>query len=157
MGRPHQSPQSIEKEKLMKRILALALLLLPLLLLPTCETCFAQNAAPKEQKENPAPEWKKLGEGVQVLKLWESIGPQWPQVVLLKLSREEYKEFHKHPMEYLNKLKVFGDTPTRRVVRCHLARIEEKVAKSPSIEYLVVGKHDYDSTSLVTSSSYEKK
>jgi len=140
----------------MKRILALAVIFFSLLLLSTSEKTLAQVAIQKEQKEISAPEWKKLGEGVQVLKLWESIGPQWPQVVVLKLSAEEYKDLLKNPKEYLNKMKIFGDQPTRKVVRCHLARIKEKASESPSPEYIVIGKHDYDSTSIVTSSSYVK-
>ncbi len=96
----------------------------------------------------PAAEYMKLGKGIEVLKLWESIGPKWPQIAVLLLSKDEYKEFHKNPKNYLNGFKVFGKKRTKKVIRCHLAKV---MSSAPT--YVVVLRHDNYCTSIGTSSS----
>jgi len=88
-----------------------------------------------------------LGKGIKVLKLWESIGPKWPQIAVLLLSKGEYKEFLKSPKNYLNGFKIFGRTPTAKVFRCHLASV-----KSSSSTYVVTANHENYCTSTATSS-----
>jgi hypothetical protein len=99
----------------------------------------------------PAGRWKKVGKGIEVLKLWESIGPEWPQIALLLLSKEEYKEFLKNPKNYLNGFKIFDTTPTRKVTRCHLASVKPTTAT-----YMIVAKHEMDCTCVAMSSSNVK-
>jgi len=137
----------------MNRILALALMIFSLLLLPTDEKSFAQVAAQNDQKAISGPEWKKLGEGVQVLRLWESVGPKWPQIALLRLSVEEYKDFLDHPVDYLNDHKVYpSEYPARKFVGCQLAPIPKKDPAKQNAECLLMLRHDITSTSVGTSS-----
>src|SRR5208282_1493366 len=104
----------------------------------------------------PDATWKRFGKDVAVLSLWDTIGPKWPQIVILRLSKDEYKKFLKDSKAYLNSLGVFGDKPTRKVVRIRLARIDEKVSGSLPAEFLVVGDHDFDCTTWITSSDIVK-
>jgi hypothetical protein len=99
----------------------------------------------------PAAKWKKLGKSFKVLKLWESIGPEWPQIAILLLSKDEYKKFLKNPRDFLNDHKVFDKTPTKEVSRCHLATLKRGTAM-----YVVIAKHEMDCTSVVTSSNNVK-
>jgi hypothetical protein len=99
----------------------------------------------------PEAKWKKVEKGLEVLKLWESVGPEWPQIAILRQSKEEYKEFLKSPKKYLNGFKIFGKTPTKKVFRCHLASVTPS-----SSTYIVVAKHDTDCTSVGTSSNHVK-
>jgi len=101
----------------------------------------------------PAAKWKKLGKGIHAVKLWNTIGPRWPQIVVLGLSKDEYKEFHKNPKNYLNGFKLFGKTPTKEVSTCHLASVKPH---NPPATYVVIVKHDKDCTSVATSSSAVK-
>jgi hypothetical protein len=94
--------------------------------------------------------WTKVGKGIEVLKLWETTGPKLPQIAVLLLSKEEYKKFLKNPKNYLNGFKIFGETPTKKVSRCHLASVKPH---NPPSTYAVITKHDWNCTSVATSSS----
>lgn len=94
----------------------------------------------------PGAEYKVLGKGVKAVRLWESIGPKWPQIAVLLLSKNEYKEFLKNPKKYLNELKLYGTKKTKKVHRCHLAHV------STHATYAVISKHQKDCTSVVSSS-----
>lgn len=129
----------------MKRIIPSALLVLCVLFLLPRSPSGAQQAA---QKKVTPLEWEKLREGVQVLKLWESVGPKWPEIAVLRLSKEEYAKFFKDPVDYLNDRKVYPpEYPAKRVIRCRL--VPPTTAKS---EYVVVLDHDPDSTTSTISS-----
>ncbi|MGC1485538.1 MAG: hypothetical protein WA789_17220 [Candidatus Acidiferrum sp.] len=137
----------------MKRILALTLALFSLLLLPTSEKSSAQTAADKQQKEMPAPEFKKLKDGVQVLRLWESIGPKWPQIAILRLSVDEYGSFRKDPVGYLNDNQVYPpEYPAKKFDGCELSHVHEKDGRKLGNECIVMLRHDITSTSVGTSS-----
>jgi hypothetical protein len=99
----------------------------------------------------PEAKYEKVVKGLEVLKLWESVGPEWPQIAILRQSKEEYKEFLKSPKKYLNGFKIFGKMPTKKVTRCHLAGV-----KPSSSTYIVVAKHESDCTSVSTSSNSVK-
>jgi hypothetical protein len=101
----------------------------------------------------PAAKWKKLGKGIEAVKLWESIGPEWPQIAILRLSKDEYKKFLKTPKDYLNDLRIFGKTPTKEVSRCQLAGLK---SGQPTARYVVIAKHEMDCVSLITSSQNVK-
>lgn len=94
--------------------------------------------------------WTKVGKGIEVLKLWETTGPKLPQIAVLLLSKEEYQTFLKNPKDYLNDFKIFGNTPTTKVSRCHLVSVKPG---NPPSTYAVVAKHDWNCTSVATSSS----
>ena len=102
----------------------------------------------------PDAKWKPFGKGVKVLSLWDTIGPAWPQIVVLQLSKEEYQKFLKHPPDYVNDLKVLGDSSTHKVAKFDMARVK-KGALANTI-YMVVLKHEMETTSSVFSSSKVK-
>lgn len=101
----------------------------------------------------PQAEYTTLGKGVKAVRLWQSIGPKWPQIAVLELSSAEYKQFLKNPKSYLNGLNFFGKKLTRKVFRCRLAPINPK---KPNTDYVVIVKHEIDCTSLSSSSSAVK-
>ena len=142
----------------MKHILALTLVLFSLLLLPIVEKNFVQMAAEKQPKEMSTPEFKKLKDGVQVLRLWESIGPKWPQIAILRLSVDEYESFRKDPVDYLNDNKVYpSEFPAKKFDGCELAHVQKKELRKPGDECIVMLRHDITSTSVGTSSCSVEK
>jgi hypothetical protein len=135
----------------MKRILALAVVLFSLLLLPTGQKSFAQIATQKEQKEIPGPEFKKLPNGGQILRLWETIGPKWPEIAILRLPVTEYDSFRKDPVVYINKNQVYPpEYPAKKFVGCKLAHVPKKDLSKAGDECVVVLVHDITSTSIGT-------
>jgi hypothetical protein len=100
----------------------------------------------------PVAKWKKLGKDIDIVKLWEIIDLEWPQVAVLLLSKDEYKKYLKNPKDYLNGFKVFGETPTREVTLCHPA--SEK-SGNPA-QFVVIVSHDKDCTGTGISSSSVK-
>lgn len=100
----------------MKRIISPALVVLFLLFLPTMERSVAQEA----QKKTSPLLWAPIGDGVQVLRLWEiDGGPKWPEIAILRLPVKEYKEFLEHPVDYLNDHKVYPPQyPAKKVILC---------------------------------------
>lgn len=110
----------------MNRILKTAVL--ASLCLLASEGSLAQAA--REQLTEP--KWEKLGEGAQVLKQWLGKGGlKEPQVAILKLSDEEYKEFDHDPTEYLKKFDVFGKnlTTLHAISRVDLSERKESEKK----------------------------
>jgi len=61
------------------------------------------------QKPTPAPgaQWETLSDGTKVLKVWEKIGPDWPQIALFYLTNDLYKEMEKDPSTFVNTRKIF--------------------------------------------------
>jgi hypothetical protein len=53
------------------------------------------------------PEWKTLEPGLQVLRLWESIGPKQPQIAILQLTSEKYKELKQDPKTFVDGHNIF--------------------------------------------------
>jgi hypothetical protein len=135
----------------MKRTIFPALVVLSLFFLPVTRSTLAQQEA---QKAVSPPQWKILREGVKVLKLWDTVGPKWPQVVLLQLSKEEYEKLLKDPKEYINNLNVLGESSTHKVFKCRLAAVKE--SDPSNTVYLVMFKHEMDTTTQMLSSSNVK-
>jgi hypothetical protein len=102
----------------------------------------------------PAAKWKPLGKGVKTLSLWNTIGPAWPQVVLLQLSKGEYEKFLKNPRDYVNDLKVLGRSSTHKVYKFDMAPVKKGTLANTT--YMVVLKHEMETTSSVFSSSNVK-
>ncbi len=91
----------------MKRTTTLGLLVSCLLFLLAGGLGFAQDAAkkaaPKAAEKKPrSPKWETLADGIQVLRLWNTTGPESPEIAMLRLSEDEYKEFDKDPKKYIN-------------------------------------------------------
>ncbi len=128
----------------MKRIPP-ALVVLFLLFLPAMERSVAQET----QKKMPPLPWASIGDGVQVLRLWETEGgPKWPQIAILRLPVKEYREFLKHPVDYLNGHKVYSlEYPAKKVILC-----KTNHPAPPSSECIVSLFHTPDSTSSVSAS-----
>lgn len=135
----------------MKRTIFPALVVLSLFFLPVTRSTLAHQEG---QKAVSPPEWKILREGVKVLKLWDTVGPKWPQVVLLQLSKEEYEKLLKDPKEYINNLNVLGESSTHKVFQCRLAAVKE--SDPSNTVYLVMFKHEMDTTTQMLSSSNVK-
>ena len=98
-----------------------------LVMLLSLAVCFlpaqqvSAQAAPQKSGQKaqirPEPRWEKLGEGVRVLRLWESsLGPAQPQIAVLEMEKEEYKKFTADATEYLKDHRVFGNARLRGVV-----------------------------------------
>jgi hypothetical protein len=102
----------------------------------------------------PDAKWKPFGKGVKVLSLWDTIGPAWPQIVLLQLSKEEYQKFLKHPPDYVNDLKVLGSSSTHKVSKFDMAPVKKGALSNTT--YMIVLKHEMETTSSVFSSSNVK-
>lgn len=113
----------------------------------------SNSSAQEEARKTHVPTWQQLDAGLQILSLWDTVGPKWPQVVVLRLNKTQYKELRKNPVDYINSHHVLGDkTTTHKVSGCHLAKAEKKA--SDTKEYLVLIKHEYETTSIITSSSH---
>jgi len=61
------------------------------------------NAQQAEQKKLATPEWKKLRDGVQVLKIWQlEEADKYPQISVLRVSNAEYLKFFQDPKGFVN-------------------------------------------------------
>jgi len=59
--------------------------------------------------QKSSPEWKTLKPGVQVLRLWEAIGPEQPQIAIFQLTSETYKELRRDPKAFVDGNKIFPE------------------------------------------------
>lgn len=73
------------------------------------------------QKSSPSlgPQWETLPDGTKVLRVWEKIGPDWPQIALFYLTNDLYRELGKDPSTFVNTRKIFP-----KDVRPHAKLIE---------------------------------
>jgi len=86
----------------MKHLLALGtLLVLALLLTPGSGPSSAQEMAKNKAEEKP--EWKSVSPGV-----WKTdLGEGQPEIAILRLSDDDYKELVKNPKSFLDSRHVF--------------------------------------------------
>lgn len=85
----------------MKRIAIGSALVLCLLLMLASGFLPAQEAKPSQQEKQPV--WTKIATGQ-----WRTeLGTDEPDIAVLRLSDEEYKEFFKDPKEYFNSHHTF--------------------------------------------------
>src|SRR5258708_2495234 len=90
----------------MKRILFCSVLVAFLLLLQPSPASVA------EEKQRTG--WKTV-EDFKVLKMWEQRqGPKWPQVAMLQLSNERFKELESDPLAFYKKHEIFGPSRSDR-------------------------------------------
>lgn len=54
--------------------------------------------------------WEKLAEGSEVLRVWKQLPQQEtePEVAVLRLSEEKYRELLASPKDFVNNAKIFG-------------------------------------------------
>ena len=103
------------------------------------------SAAVMKKSEVPALGWTVLKNGAQVLRLWDSVGPKWPQVAVLRLSEDECETFLKDPKSYVNGFEVFYP-PVRAVAPAGLMQIERDTSDNRAREWAVVIYHTPNST-----------
>jgi hypothetical protein len=62
-----------------------------------------------QNTKQPAPcaQWVTLPDGTKVLRVWENLGPDWPQIALLQMSSDLHTQFEKDASGYVNSQKIF--------------------------------------------------
>lgn len=89
----------------------MGLLMLLLIVLLQGQACAQEKTVPTEKpaaaRSNTPPQWKTVGDGIPVIKLWETAGPEWPQIAMLDLSNEQYKKLKNDPSTFTNGYKIF--------------------------------------------------
>lgn len=86
----------------MRRIAICGLLVFSLLLIGASGFLVAQEQTKRAQKEK-SPTWTEVAPGV-----WRTeLGTDEPDIAVLRLSDQEYKEFFKDPKKYFNSHHVF--------------------------------------------------
>lgn len=78
---------------------------------------FAQSKDESAHRLGPQ-QWEKLPKGGEVIRLFanKELGLEWPQIAVLRLTEEQYKEFRYDPRRYLMENKVFFDAKLRRII-----------------------------------------
>ena len=92
-------------------------------------------------------EYATVAPGVKVLRLWETVGPQWPQIAVIELSLEMHREFHQAPMAAFNRYKIFPQPVRTLGKRCDA--IDEKTFLGPGVKangWVIIGTHSSNST-----------
>jgi hypothetical protein len=56
-----------------------------------------------------SPNWETLKPNVQVLKLWDTIGPKQPQIAIFQVNSEAYKDFYRDPKAFVDGYMIFGE------------------------------------------------
>jgi hypothetical protein len=95
----------------MKRILLTGLFVLALAFLLTNDANWARQAAQKSASTKlPGPNWVKVTEGLEALRLWDTrVGPKWPQIAVLRLSPKRHQQLERDALAFLKEFKIFGD------------------------------------------------
>jgi len=100
--------------------------------------------------------WVKLADGVEVIRHWETPdGPKKPEIAILRLSGEMYKDFENAPQAFVERHKVF---PFKlRKVEHHRVPTTEKKARTggdpPQVEVVVCLHNQYSITGCVSGTS----
>jgi len=96
---------------------------------------------PKGAVRKPLIRWKKVAD-FQALKLWETdLGPQWPQIVILQLSRERQIELQSNPLKFYKKYEIFSPAVSDQTRGYSMLRlVEDKAGSTDPIIAVVV--HD---------------
>jgi hypothetical protein len=131
----------------MKRILVGGLLTAFLVLLPLSPARLAQEKQPAPEEKpkgavkKPLIRWKKVAD-FQALKLWETdLGPQWPQIVILQLSRERQIELQSNPLKFYKKYEIFNPAVSDQTRGYSMLRlVEDKAGSTDPLIAVVV--HD---------------
>jgi hypothetical protein len=83
----------------MKRILFCGVVVASLMLLQPGRVSVAE--------EKQLTGWKTAGD-FKILKMWEQPqGPQWPQIAILQLSKERFKDLENDPLSFYKKYDLF--------------------------------------------------
>ena len=130
----------------MKKLLTLKAAVFLLLVLHLCPPAAGQGK--KSDGETPAA-WVTLKPGLKVLRLWESVGPEWPQVAVLRLSDAQYKEFAKDRTKFINANHIFPKDVNKVIAHSELPLPDLKDCEPVEDEWLVPIEHDCASYAAV--------
>ena len=82
-----------------------------------------------------------------MLKLWETdLGPQWPQIVVLQLSKVRQIELQSDPLKFYEKYEIFSPAVSDQTRGYSVLRLVEDKAGSTD-PMIVVVVHDEDTYS----------
>jgi hypothetical protein len=68
-------------------------------------TVLARETKLAHADENQSANWKQLGPGTSVQRLWSK--DEWPQVAVLKISNDMYQKFTRNAADFINTHKIF--------------------------------------------------
>ena len=86
--------------------------------------------------------WVDLKEGVVVLRLWETIGPEEYHVAILQLTDARYKEFTKDPKKFLIDHDIFYTDKLNGIIA--QSTITPKGNRTGSQNWMVTVEHDWN-------------
>jgi hypothetical protein len=135
----------------MMRIKTLSLFVLFMLFFLVGGGSFARQTQRKELSKS---DWKTLDKNVKALKLWETAGPEWPQIAILRLSADKHRELESDPMEFIKKYKIF-DTMNGIAGHSEFRLTERKYAGADDPDGLWMTVIEHDITSYVAYTSFE--
>jgi hypothetical protein len=103
------------------------------------------------------PQWEDLAPGVSALRLYRTeLNPDWPRVVILDLSAEQFKEFEDDPLGFENKHRIYPEQPVQWTSSCQKppgGKDIPKVAKDS--QWRVVMVHGVKSVLSCAACNYE--
>jgi hypothetical protein len=104
-----------------------------------------QQIADLKKAQVPHAQWETLSDGTKVLKIWDTIGPRWPEITLLNISNEAYKKFQQDPSKFVNELPKPGIVSKEVQMGAH--NIEFQAApEGYQGRWLVIGGHTWTSS-----------
>jgi len=91
--------------------------------------------------------WEEPAPGVRVLKLWETdLNPDWPRVVLLDLTGEQFNEFDRDPLAFAKKHKLYPEQPILWMTPCAKPPIGKGIPRATEpTRWTVVLNHGHQS------------
>jgi len=106
------------------------------------------------------PPWQASSGGVQFLRLYkkdkndswpnavskDDLQPDWPQIVVLDLTAEQYADFMKDPAAFANKHSLYPDRIRGTAAMPKPPKGKGKSGKGSSLSYTVVAVHNHDCT-----------
>lgn len=134
----------------MMRIKTVSLLVLCAVLLLLGGGSFAGQT---RRKQLSSSDWKTPDKDVKVLKLWETSGPEWPQIAILRLSGSKHRELQANPMEFLKKYKIFEKM--NGIVGSSEFRLTERKSGAEDEDGLWMTVVEHDITSYEAYTSFE--
>jgi hypothetical protein len=85
--------------------------------------------------------WVTLKQGVIVLRLWETIGPEEYHVAILQLSDARYKEFTKDPKQFLIDYDIFYTKELNEIIA--QSTLTPKGDRPGGQNWMVMVEHDW--------------
>jgi hypothetical protein len=127
----------------MKRVLLPALVVLSVLsLLPN-----STSSARRLDEKQPPSAWVDLGNGIQLLRVWQLGKPNvWPQVAIMEMPNAVYLKYFQDPhgfMAFVNQNKVFSKDIIKPGPWVTLSSYDDKGASPDWIVTLMHGKLSY--------------